>query len=91
MKKQFAGLKGVREAVDYYRNHDVSNGGTEYVNIMLDISTGEIWVDCFTDSYGYLNYCGYACIVDLTAILRHENSEITVSTVKRKAKQLIRQ
>ena len=89
MKKQFAELKGLREAVDYYRNHDVSNGGTEYVNIMLDTITGEMWVDSFTDTYVYVAY--ETTVVDLTAILRHENSGITVSTVKRKAKQLIRQ
>lgn len=85
MKKKITGIK---KAVGEYKNWIKRDWG--YVaKIMLDVSTGEVWTDCFISSNDWKEYHS-SNIICISSLILQENKEISMKTVREYAELKIK-
>lgn len=74
-------VKGIKKAVGDYRRwiNSVPSGDA---NILLDISTGEVWTDCYLSSESWKSY-GDKNIISLSRfMIRYQQFNVTMDVIK---------
>lgn len=86
-------IKNLKKAIGHYRESNRTNAwGYSRMRgeLMLDRSTGELWVDDFFDSYSWKEYKSES-IVNLGRRMEDDGIEIKMANVKAYAEDLIRE
>ena len=74
-------ITGVKKAISAYRNR-------QYVRIMVDRSTGEVWADEFADENSFIHYDSPAICSVSSAFSYEDFYNVNMATVRAAAERL---
>lgn len=89
MKKNIK-ITGIKKAIGEYKRW-ISEDYRRTGNFMLNVITGEVWVDCFVDVNSWKEYNDENIISLSSYIIKNMEKQLTMLTLKKYAEMAITQ